>query len=115
MSVSSAMSGMSIQSRAGDEIDLEKLMTDTFKDIQGQLNNVHCQICTLSQIEDRGEGYQYAYPIQRNIEHSITCMTDLFKELKSIVKQLKLSPTTPEEREWKLSYDIEFSNEHSKK
>lgn len=110
MSVSSAMSGMSLQSRAGEEVNLDDLMTQTFKDIQGHLNNVHCQICTLAQVEDRGETYQYAYPIQKEIEYSITVMTDLFKELKSITKQLKLSPTTPQEREWKASFDIEFAN-----
>jgi hypothetical protein len=84
MSINSSMSGMSIQSRAGEEVDLEQLMQDTFKDIQGHLNNTHCQICTLAQVEERGETYQYAYPIQKNIEYSITCMTDLFRELKSI-------------------------------
>lgn len=115
MSINSSMSGMSIQSRGGEEVDLEKLMTDTFKDIQGHLNNVHCQICTLAQVEERGETYEYAYPIQKKIEYSITVMTDLFRELKNITKQLKLSPTTPQEKEWKASYDIQFANEHPKK
>jgi len=110
MSISSAMSGMSINSRAGEEVDLETHVVETFKSIQGHLNNTHCKICELAQVEERGEGYRYSYPIQRDIEYSLNTMTDLFKELKSIVKQLKLNPVNQADKDWKLSYDVEFAN-----
>ena len=110
MSVSSAMSGMSV-SIHGEEMPLDQAIEETFKQLQTHLNNTQTNLIQLSMTEDRGEGFKYSYEMQKKVEWSISEMTLLFKDLKSITKQVKLSPTTDEEKQWKLSFDINFQKE----
>ena len=109
MSISSAMSGMSV-SIHGEEVNLEDAVNDCFKSIQGHLNNTQNHICSLATADDRGD-FRYSYELQCKINFNLAEMMILFRDLKSIVKQIKLKPETDEDREWIQSYDIDFKKE----
>jgi oligoribonuclease (3'-5' exoribonuclease) len=108
MSINSSMSGMSINMH-NEEVSLEEAVTSTFKSIQGHINACENNICGLAVADDRGD-FRYSYELQKKIEFNLSEMLLLFKDLKSIVKQIKLKPTNEEDRQWSLSYDIEFAN-----
>jgi len=108
MSISSAMSGLSV-SMNGEECSLEEAVTSTFKEIQTHINNTENNICGLAVADDRDD-FRYSYELQKKIELSLSELLLLFKDLKSIVKQIKLKPTNEEDRQWALSYDIEWAN-----
>jgi len=109
MSISSAMSGMSV-SMHGEEVSLEDAVNDCFKSIQTHINNTQNNICGLATADDRGD-FRYSYELQCKINYSLAEMLILFKDLKSIVKQIKLKPETDEDKEWMTSFDIEFKKE----
>lgn len=109
MSVSSAMSGMSV-SMHGEEVSLEDAVNDCFKSIQGHINNTQNHICGLATADERGD-FRYSYELQCKINYSLAEMLILFKDLKSIVKQIKLKPETDEDKEWVTSFDIDFKKE----
>lgn len=112
MSISSAMSGLSV-SMNGEECSLEEAVTSTFKEIQQHINNTENNICGLAMADEKGD-FRYSYELQKKIEFSLSELLLLFKDLKSIVKQIKLKPNNEEDRQWTLSYDIEFANENKK-
>ena len=112
MSISSAMSGLSV-SMNGEECSLEEAVTSTFKNIQTHINNTENNICGLAVADDRGD-FRYSYELQKKIEFSLSELLLLFKDLKSIVKQIKLKPTNDADRDWIKSFDIEFDNENKK-
>ena len=108
MSISSAMSGLSV-SMHGEECSLEEAVTSTFKEIQTNLNACENNICGLAVADDRGD-FRYSYELQKKIEFNLSEMLLLFKDLKSIVKQVKLKPTNDGDRDWIKSFDIEWEN-----
>mgnify|MGYP003654929343 CR=1 FL=1 len=109
MSVSSAMSGLSV-SMNGDEISFDTAVTETFKQIQTNLNNCENNIYGLATADDRGD-FRYSYELQKKIEFNLSEMLLLFKDLKSVVRQIKLKPTNDGDRDWVKSFDVEFANQ----
>ena len=109
MSINSSMSGMSINMH-NEEVSLEEAVTSTFKSIQGHINNTENNICGLAMADEKGD-FRYSYELQKKIEFSLSEMLLLFKDLKSIVRQIKLKPTNEEDRQWSLSHDIEWQNQ----
>jgi hypothetical protein len=107
------MSGMSVKMN-GEEVALDAAVDDCFKSIQSHLNNTQNHICGLATADDRGD-FRYSYELQCKINYSLSEMMLLFKDLKSIVKQIKLTPASDEDREWVTSYDIEFKNSIAEK
>jgi hypothetical protein len=109
MSISSAMSGMSV-SMHGEEVSLDQAIEGTFKQLQTHLNNTQNNICGLATADDRGD-FRYSYELQCKINFSLAEMLILFRDLKSIVKQIKLKPETDEDKEWVQSYEIDFKKQ----
>ena len=105
-SISSMMSEISI-SLNGVEQSLEQAIDDTFKELQGNLNFCQCNLRNLAQCEERGDEFQISHDICSKINNNISEMKELFKDLQSIVKQIKLKPENDEERTWMISYDEE--------
>ena len=114
MSVSSNMSDVSVILN-GQEVNIDDAINDSYRDIQGYLNTTQSQLRNLAQVEERSETFRYSHELCTNIDYNIKEILELFKDLKSIVKQVRLKPTTPEEKEWQTAYDIQFKNEHPKK
>ena len=109
MSIMSNMSDVSI-SLNGVEIDVDTAINSTYREIQSHLNATQSQLRNLAQIEERSETFFYSHELCTNIDYNIKEILELFKDLKSIVKQVRLKPKTPEEKEWQTNFDIEWVN-----
>jgi enoyl-[acyl-carrier-protein] reductase (NADH) len=93
------MSEMSV-SVFGEEMQLEVAIDRVFKDIQNAINGSHCQIREMVSDMDRDDDYKVAVEHQTNIDTFVTELGDLFKQLKSVVKQITPKPETDEEKQW---------------
>ncbi len=86
-SVGSMMSNISV-SVFGEEMDLEKALDEVFKQLQGYLNDCHSTVRNLAMCEDRNDDQIEILQIWRSLNVSIDEAMILFKELKSISKQV---------------------------
>jgi hypothetical protein len=111
MSVSSQMSEMSI-SLNGEMIDLEVAVDETFKNLQECLNNTQCDLRNLASIDERNETFEVSHSYCTKIDDNISEMNELFKSLKSIVKQIKMKPETDEDKQFVK--DFEFKRREEK-
>ena len=109
-SICSAMSEVSI-SLNGVEQSLEQAIDDTFKELQQNLNQSQCNLRNLATCEERGDEFQISHDICYRIHDNILEMKELFLDLNSIVKQIKLKPETPEEKNWMETYNEEKKRE----
>ena len=112
MSVTSMMSQVSI-SLNGQEMDLEGAIDETFKSLQQNLNFCQTNLRNLAQCEERGDEFEISHDICYRIHDNILEMKELFLDLNSIVKQIKLKPETPEEKNWMETYNEERKREKS--
>ena len=103
MSVNSCMSNMSV-SINGQEIVLESALDDVFKNIQIVLNNTHCSTRECAMILDQDASFKDMVLKGDDIIDNIDEMTSLFKDLKSIIKQVILKPEGAEEKDWLKSH-----------
>ena len=111
MSVSSMMSECSI-SLNGEMIDLEVAVDETFKNLQGYLNNTQCDLRCLASCDERNETFEVSHSFCTKIDDNISEMNELFKSLKSIVKQIKMVPKTDEDKQFVK--DFEFKRKEEK-
>ena len=109
-SICSAMSEISI-SLNGVEQSLEQAIDDTFKELQQNLNFCQTNLRNLAQCEERGDEFEISHDICSKINSNILEMKELFLDLHSIVKQIKLKPETPEEKQWMENYNEEKKRE----
>ena len=110
MSVTSMMSTVSI-SLNGQEMNLEGAIDETFKSLQQNLNFCQCNLRNLATCEERGDEFEISHDICYRIHDNILEMKELFLDLNSIVKQIKLKPETPEEKNWMETYNEEKKRE----
>lgn len=99
----------------GEEIDIDSAINGTYRDIQGYLNTTQSQLRNLAQAEERSETFRYSHEICSNIDVNIKEILELFKDLKSMVKQIRLKPTSEEDKQWQIAYDTQFKIDHPKK
>ena len=104
MSVSSQMSEMSI-SMNGAEVNLEQAIDDTFKSLQSHLNSCQCGLRNLGMCNERNDIFEVSHKYCMDIDDDVSEMLLLFKDLKSIMKQVKLKPESPEEVEWLRNFN----------
>ena len=88
MSVASSSSSMMSVSVFGEEMTLNNAMDQVFKEIQSRINNCHCSIREMSMMDDRNEPYIESLKIHCDVDEFITELGALFKELKSVSKQV---------------------------
>ena len=86
-SICSNMTQMTV-SAFGEEMPIEQALDNVFKEIQEHINELHVSIRNLCMTQDRGESYIYAYQYYHDITTHITEGAGLFKELKSVMKQI---------------------------
>jgi hypothetical protein len=103
MSVSSAKSSMSV-SYCGSEMPLEQALDDVFQKLQQHLNNCHCAVRSMSMLEeqslDEDSDFKDATKYDDIIQDDTSGMIDLFKDLKSISKQVLGKPPNPDMKAW---------------
>ena len=103
MSVSSARSSMSV-SYCGSEMPLEQALDDVFQKLQQHLNNSHCAVRSMSMLEeqsmDEDDDWKEATKYDNAIQDDVDNMIALFKDLKSISKQVLGKAPNPEMKAW---------------
>lgn len=114
MSIMSNMSDVSVVLN-GEEIDIDTAINDTYRDIQGYLNTTQSQLRNLAQVGERSETFRYSHELCTNIDANIKEILELFKDLKSVVKQIKLKPADQSDKDWQTNFDIQFLADHPKK
>jgi len=103
MSVNSCMSSMSV-SINGQEIVLESALDDVFKNIQIALNSTHCNTREACMILDQDASFKDMVLKGDEVIDTIDEIGFLFKDLKSIIKQVMLKPQDDEEKTWLKSH-----------
>ena len=114
MSIRSNMSDLSVVLN-GSEIDVDTAINDTYREIQSHLNATQSQLRNLAQVEERSETFRYSHELCTNIDYNIKQILELFKDLKSIVKQVKLRPADQSDKDWQTNFDIQFKIDNPKK
>jgi hypothetical protein len=99
MSIASSILSQTSVSYYGEEVNVEAALDDVFKLLGDNLNHMHVftrEICMmLDQDSDYIEGVKKSDQINDNIDG----MNDLFRELKSVVKQISVKPENQEEKD----------------
>ena len=107
MSVSSARSSMSV-SYCGSEVALEEALDDVFQKLQQHLNDAHCAVRSMSMLEeqsmDEDEDFKEATKYDDTIQDDVDGMIALFKDLKSISKQVLGKPPNPDMKTWYVNH-----------
>ena len=98
-SICSTMSTMSV-SVFGEEIILEQALDSIFKQLQTSLNDCHSQTREMAMDLDRDDDFKIFYEHDRKIQEYVDSLTVLFKELKSVSKQVLGKPDNEEDKAW---------------
>ena len=114
MSVSSARSSMSV-SYCGSEVALEEALDDVFQKLQQHLNDAHCAVRSMSMLEeqsmDEDEDFKEATKYDDIIQDDVDGMIALFKDLKSISKQVLGKPPNPDMKAWYVNHQTQRKEE----
>ena len=114
MSVSSARSSMSV-SYCGSEVALEEALDDVFQQLQQHLNNSHCAVRSMSMLEeqsiDEDSDFKDCVKYDDVIQDDIDGMIALFKDLKSISKQVLGKPPNPDMKLWYVNHQTQRKEE----
>ena len=87
MSVCSNSSQMSV-SVFGDEMPIDEALDQIFLDLQSNLNSCHCSIRSLAMSDERADTFLEAGGLVLEINGFADEIQTLFRELKSVSKQL---------------------------
>jgi hypothetical protein len=102
-------------SYCGSEIPLEQALDACFLDLQGFMNNLHCHVRELASMPEQDDDFMLELAKGLVINDTIDDMSDLFKELKSVVKQIIGNPPTELKQEAKkLADDSKAARKRSK-
>ena len=114
MSVSSARSSMPV-SYCGSEMPLEQALDDVFQKLQQHLNDAHCAVRSMSMLEeqsmDEDEDFKEATKYDDTIQDDVDGMIALFKDLKSISKQVLGKPPNPDMKAWYVNHQAQRKQE----
>jgi hypothetical protein len=98
MSICSNASDLSVSIFGGDEQSFDDATDQLFRMIQQQLNNVQCSIREIAMSADRGDSFLETGEVHLDICDALDEMSRLFKECKSVSKQV-LGPCPKDEKE----------------
>jgi methyl coenzyme M reductase subunit D len=98
-SVCSDMSTMSV-SVFGEEVVLEVAIDNIFNQIQDSINNTHCEVREMCCDLDRENDFKVSYEHYEKINNYSDDLAMLFKELKSVSKQVLGKADTTEDKQW---------------
>ena len=78
----------SIVSFRGEEVELEKVLDDLYVDIQQNLNNSQCCVREMSTLLENDNDYLESLKIHHAVCDYVDVLSELFKELKDVSKQV---------------------------
>jgi hypothetical protein len=93
---SSSASSVSVSFR-GEEVDLERALDETVRDLQQHLNMVQCRLRTLAADSERDDDFQEMIGTADMLENDIDDMQWLFQDLRTCVTK-SLAPPKPQRR-----------------
>ena len=99
MSTSSMQSDITV-SAFGQEMSVGDALDKVFEGLQTFLNECHTSTRTLAMVGEQDADFQACCRHADEIEDAVNEMGDLFKELKSCVKQLRGKPEGEGEKQW---------------
>ena len=88
MSVSSVGSSLSVSVFGQDDVELEVATDTIFKELQTTLNQTHCAVRELLQIEERNDTFLEAAEIHHDISDYSQGFAELMKELSKVSSQV---------------------------
>lgn len=91
-SMCSTMSGMTVSAFGQEEMDLEEAVNKLFVDLQTFVNGCHSGIRQLAMCDERADTYIEAMTIWKELDDDVVGALVLFKELRSISKQVLGKP-----------------------
>ena len=92
-SIGSDFSDLSVSVFGEDDVPIEQALDQVFKELQESLNNCHCEVRTMAMDLERANGdFKISYAHHVQIEDYIDGFSCLFKELKSVSKQILPKP-----------------------
>ena len=98
------MSNMSV-SYQGNEIPLHEALDECFVELQGHLNHLHSYTRELAMMGDQDNDYEVELKQVLTIDDCIDEMSELFKDLKSVTKQIIGKPPKEEKERMKKLVD----------
>jgi hypothetical protein len=100
-SICSTMSTMSVSVFGEDDVVLEVALDSIFKQLQTSLDDAHCEIRTMAMDLDREcNDFKISYEHDSKIQEYVDGLAGLFKELKSVSKQVMGKPDNEEDKAW---------------
>lgn len=99
MSVSSTMSSVSVSFRES-EVGVEQALDVVFKELQTHLNSAHCNTRQLACLSEQDGDWNTSVDLSLDIIDGCSAMGDLFKELKSVVQQVRGRASNDAERKY---------------
>ena len=91
-------------SYCGSEMPLAKALDDVFQKLQQHLSDAHCAVRSMSMLEeqsiDEDSDFKEATKYDNVIQDDVNGMISLFKDLKSISKQVLGKPPNPDMKAW---------------
>ena len=89
----------------GEEKDVNEAIDDCFQKIQENINNTHCTVRQLVLVPEQDADYMTAAQFHIDISNYIDDLGDLFKELKSVSKQILGKPPKELKEQYKALVD----------
>jgi hypothetical protein len=99
MSIASSSASQISINVDGKEMDLEQMLDETIRGVQGHLNQLQMQLRNVACCEDRGESFEEIVEITDEIDDSVIEMIELFGDLQNVTKQIR-GPIPKEYKEW---------------
>jgi hypothetical protein len=91
----------------GDEMDLSDAIDQVFKGLQSHLNDSQSSLRQLAILSEQDGDFKVAVELSDEINLDIDGMMALFKDLKSVCKQIVGKPISDEEKNW-MKQHIEY-------
>ena len=85
----SIVSGFSMVSVGGETVSCEVAIDDSCKDMQTSLNEIHSYLRLMLMADERGDSYEESLEDYTKLYELIDEGMSLFKDLKSLVKQIQ--------------------------
>lgn len=84
----------------GEDMDLEKAIDQIYKELQNAMNYSHCSTRELAMEAEREGNFEDVATHGFQIQDHVDEMLELFKELKTVVKQVVGRPKGDDEKKW---------------
>jgi len=94
------MSNLSVSFRGDNDASLEQALDTVFKELQDHLNETHVLSRQLAMLADQDADFNVSVDLSVEIQERCDGMEGLFKELKSVVVEVRGKPLNDAEKKY---------------